>query len=111
MARTKQEIMWEVWYLRNDRGQKMERAKRVGEAIQQYEANVVELADTPYSYTRLRIIYSRRKQYDEALRVCRRYVEMAESRGLQGRRTEEFQQWISKLQAKADRQEAKRDRE
>lgn len=38
---------------------------------------MADYADTPHLYNRLRVIYSKRKQYDEAIRICKAYIEMS----------------------------------
>ena len=63
---------------RNIKGQLLERQEKLDEAIVLYESNVGDFADTPAPYDRLRIIYTKRKQYDEAIRVCNAYIEMCQ---------------------------------
>lgn len=55
---------------RNLQGREFEKAGRVDHAIRMYELNVADQVDTPFPYDRLRIIYSKRKQYTEAIRVA-----------------------------------------
>lgn len=62
---------------RNMKGQQLEKELRIDEAIKLYEKNIAEFADTPYPYERLRIIFTKRKQYDDAIRVCQAYIEMS----------------------------------
>jgi len=54
---------------RNLVGKELEKKGRVEAAIEKYEANVQEGADTPFPYRRLAIIYERQKSYHDALRV------------------------------------------
>jgi hypothetical protein len=62
---------------RNEHGVKLEREGKIGQAIALYEQNVTARFDGPYPYERLRNIYDRRKQYHDALRVCKVFVEMS----------------------------------
>jgi tetratricopeptide (TPR) repeat protein len=62
---------------RNQKGIEIEKSGQIEEAIKLYEQNVVDYADTPHPYNRLRVIYSKRKQYDEAIRICKAYIEMS----------------------------------
>ena len=65
---------------RNGHGIELEKQGRMDEAITVYESNIADWADTPYPYKRLRIIYTKRKQYDDAIRVCQKYIDT--TRGL-----------------------------
>lgn len=58
---------------RNQRGQAHEKAGDIDAAITEYEANVTDQADTPHPYDRLRIIYARRKDYANAIRICEQH--------------------------------------
>lgn len=59
---------------RNLRGIELEKQGRVDKAIQLYEANVTDQFDGSHPYTRLRIIYTQRKDYTNAIRVCEAYL-------------------------------------
>jgi len=63
---------------RNIKGQLLEKQEKLDEAIVIYESNIADYVDTPAPYDRLRIIYTKRKQYDEAIRVCKTYIEMCQ---------------------------------
>jgi len=107
---------------RNLRGKALEKEGRVEEAIQLYEQNVADCVDTPFPYRRLRIIYTKQGEIDEAIRVCKAYVEASERLAeaikaeLGDRKLAEqlgnpldFPEWIVKLQRKKQRlQEKKR---
>ena len=56
--------------------QKFEKANEVQNAIALYEQNINDgfLATLPYE--RLRIIYEKQKNYQSAIRVCKRYIEI-----------------------------------
>lgn len=62
---------------RNMNGIESEKSGQIENAIKLYEQNVTDYADTPHPYNRLRVIYSKLEQYDEAIRVCKAYVEMS----------------------------------
>lgn len=55
----------------NMRGQSLEKEGKVDEAILEYERLLEEGVDTPFTYRRLAIIYSKRKEREEELRVLR----------------------------------------
>lgn len=52
-------------------GQSLEKEGKVDEAILEYERLLEEGVDTPFTYRRLAIIYSKRKEREEELRVLR----------------------------------------
>ena len=62
---------------RNLTGRAYEKESRIEEAIALYEQNVKDFADTPHPYERLRIIYTKQKNYDDAIRVCQAYINMS----------------------------------
>ena len=53
----------------NLKGQSLEKEGKITEAIAIYERLLEEGVDTPFTYRRLAIIYSKRKEKDEELRV------------------------------------------
>lgn len=55
----------------NMRGQLLEKSGNIDEAILEYERLLAEGVDTPFTYRRLAIIYSKRKDKDEEMRVLR----------------------------------------
>lgn len=55
----------------NNQGQALEKDGKVNEAVLVYERLLKEGVDTPFTYRRLAIIYSKRKQREEELRVLR----------------------------------------
>lgn len=61
----------DILFSRNNQGSELEKEGRIDEAIQLYEQNARDLVDTPFTYNRLRIIYTKRKDYQNAIRVCR----------------------------------------
>lgn len=94
-------------YQQNTRGIELEQAGRVDEAIKFYERSVADWFGGNHPYDRLRIIYTRREQYDDAIRVCRAFVQMAETLIELGAKRpdlkpkrEKFLEWIAKLEKK-----------
>jgi hypothetical protein len=59
----------------NIEGQALERAGRIDDAIALYEFGVTRGTDTPFTYTRLRILYRRLKRSDDVERIKRLMVE------------------------------------
>jgi len=61
--------------------QKSEKANEIQNAITLYEQNINDgfLASLPYE--RLRIIYEKQKNYQSAIRVCERYIEILQMVG------------------------------
>lgn len=55
----------------NMRGQALEKDGNIDDAILEYERLLQEGVDTPYTYRRLAIIYSKRKEPEEEMRVLR----------------------------------------
>ena len=54
----------------------LEKQGRVDEAIVLYEANLKDKSVAGHPYERLRIIYSRQKDYANAIRACQAFVEL-----------------------------------
>jgi len=93
---------------RNEQGGLYEKLGNTDRAIKYYEKNVEDLFDGEYPYERLRVIYSQRKQFQDALRVCERYIFMADTLiGMQipdeeelTKQRERFKVWIETLEWK-----------
>lgn len=90
---------------RNLKGKRFESTGKLDKAIELYEANVADWFSGNYPYDRLRLIYSKTKQYDEAIRVCSAFVKMADTLLEQGSRRgdlatkrEKFIHWIEKFE-------------
>ena len=96
---------------RNIKGTELEKSGQLEEAINLYEKNIADYADTPHPYNRLRVIYSKRKQYDEAIRVCNAYIETGNKLAEAVKKeigdlklakelgeSSDFVEWISKLE-------------
>jgi len=61
-----------IWVARNLEGSELEKAGKVDEAIALYEKNIKEGFDGSHPYTRLAIIYRRRKLFDDEARVIKK---------------------------------------
>tara|TARA_R110000823_G_scaffold47903_16_gene121949 strand:+ start:41809 stop:42345 length:537 start_codon:yes stop_codon:yes gene_type:complete len=59
----------------NMRGQDLEKEGMVDEAVQEYERLLAIGVDTPFTYRRLAIIYSKRKEKENELRVLQTAIE------------------------------------
>jgi tetratricopeptide (TPR) repeat protein len=64
---------------RNLRGKHLEKTGNIEEAIKLYEANVADGFSGNYPYNRLRVIYTNQKSYDLAIRICKAFVNVANS--------------------------------
>jgi tetratricopeptide (TPR) repeat protein len=62
---------------RNTKGISLEKSGDLKKAIEVYENNVSIFADTQHPYERLRIIYTKQKKYDDAIRVCQAFINMS----------------------------------
>ncbi len=90
---------------RNLNGKTLEAAGEVDKAIALYEENVSDLFAGDHPYDRLRVIYTKRKQFAEAISVCRTFVKIADmlieegsGRGDLKPKRQKFISWIEKLQ-------------
>jgi len=97
--------IYDIMYQRNERGINVEKVGDVEQAIDLYEQNVTDWFDGNHPYDRLRIIYTKRKQYDDAIRVCQTFVDMADAllelgspRSDLPPKREKFVEWVQKLQ-------------
>jgi len=91
----------------NLKGIELEKAGRVDDALLLYEANVAMGFGGSHPYDRLRVIYSKRGQLDDAIRVCQAFVKLAETLIGSGlpyadlpSKRDRFMQWIRKLEAR-----------
>jgi hypothetical protein len=84
---------------RNLVGIELERAGAVDRAIALYEANVAESFIGSHPYERLRILYTKRHDYPNALRVCRAYLALP-LRDVDAQKGTRFHQHATKLAAK-----------
>lgn len=69
--------LFEVMVERNLTGKELERAGAIDRAVALYEANLADGFIGSHPYERLRIIYAKRQDHPNALRVCRAYLALA----------------------------------
>jgi tetratricopeptide (TPR) repeat protein len=84
-------------YQRNEQGSAYEKAGDIDQAIALYEQNVADEFMGGHPYERLRILYSQRKDYANALRICQAAVACPY---LDKKKKEKFQEWVKKLAEK-----------
>lgn len=68
--------LFSVMVERNLTGKQLEKKGKDERAVVLYEDNLKDGFCGTHPYTRLRIIYSRRKDYPNAIRVCRAYLDL-----------------------------------
>lgn len=83
---------------RNLRGIALEREGRTDEAIALYEANLADQFIGTHPYERLRIIYTKRHDYQNAIRVCQAYLALPQR---DPKKKARFQTRLNELRAKA----------
>ena len=67
---------------RNLNGIALEKEGNVDAAIALYEANIYAQLPGTHPYERLRIIYTKQKRWDDAIRVCRAYIQFGQAADL-----------------------------
>lgn len=67
----------EVWWKREERAIKCEKAGDIDEAVRLYEQNVSDHADTPHSYRRLVILYKMLGKISDEQRVAQEALTVA----------------------------------
>ena len=65
-----------IFASRNNKGIAYEKKGEIEKAIKQYEMNVADEVDGTHSYDRLAIIYRRRKQYEDEIRIIKKEIEV-----------------------------------
>ena len=85
--------------LKSHEAQDLERDGKVDEAISIYELLVKYKYPHPGPYERLRILYSKRKRYRDAIKVCRAFISVHKKVGY-SEQAQKFAEWIPKLQQK-----------
>lgn len=68
--------VFSVMVNRNLEGQYLEKMGNIEEAIKIYEANLADWFVGPFPYDRLRIILTKQKRFDEAIKVCKAHIKM-----------------------------------
>ena len=81
-------------------GRALEMSGRVDEAVGYYETAVSDQMSTRFPYEHLRIIYRRREQYDDALRICQAALQNS---FLSEQDHAHFQSWADKLTTQLER--------
>ena len=82
---------------RNLKGIEMEKLGHEENARILYEMNIEEGFDGSHPYERLRVIYTRRKDFVQAIRVCQAFINLNQ-RDI--KKTENFTKHLTKLLAK-----------
>lgn len=68
--------LFAVMVERIDKGIDLEKAGKIDEAIKVYEENVADRFKGTFPYERLRVLYAKRKDYLNAIRVCQAYLDL-----------------------------------
>lgn len=66
----------DIFVSRNLKGKGYEKSGKIAKAKELYEANVRDLFLGSHPYERLRIIYTRERQYANAIRICETYMKL-----------------------------------
>jgi hypothetical protein len=89
---------------RNEQARQLEREGQVDEAIRLYEMSVTDLFWGSFPYDRLRILYTRLKRYDDAIRVLKVYIKNPYLSKPNRRSLPTYREWVKKIQAKKKKQ-------
>ncbi len=68
--------LFSVMSERNSQAQDLEKLGEVDKATKLYERNVADMFAGTLPYDRLRVLYTRQKLYDAAIRICQSYVDL-----------------------------------
>jgi tetratricopeptide (TPR) repeat protein len=79
---------------RNLLGESLEKEGRTDEAINLYEQNVMDKFIGTHPYERLRIVYTKRKDFENAIRICQAYIKLPHQNN--GKKTK-FEDYLKKL--------------
>jgi hypothetical protein len=82
---------------RNLRGMTFEKSDNVGKAIEMYEQNIADNFFGSHPYERLRIIYTRDKEFSNAIRVCQSYLDLPYAGKM---KKAKFREHLGKLKSK-----------
>ena len=86
---------------RNEKARQLERAGKIEQAIALFEESVKDQFFGTFPYDRLRIIYTKLKRYEDAIRVCQAYMDNPYLQGAnktKGRR--KFREHIQRIKGK-----------
>ncbi len=89
-----------VMVQRNLDGKALEKEGRIDEAISLYEANIQDKFVGSHPYERLRIIYTKRQDYPNAIRVCQAFIDLDTLELLNEanrKHMAHFEEWVEKL--------------
>jgi 1,2-diacylglycerol 3-alpha-glucosyltransferase len=89
----------EAMLYRNWKARQLERRGATDQAMQLYEENLHDLFTGHLPYNRLRILYARRRDYDNAIRVCHQFLNVSKDPV----QREKFSHQLQKLQEKRAR--------
>ena len=84
-------IRLDRWFKRNAIGEQKESEGKFEDAIRVYEANVEEDADTIFSYERLAILYKRKRDMRNEIRVLKKAIRKLNEKSLR-KRLDSFQE-------------------
>jgi len=76
---------FEIQVERNLKGIEFEKEREVDRAIELYEKNVEEGFEGNHPYDRLAVIYRKREEYEEEIRVLKRAIWIFENKVYRGR--------------------------
>lgn len=86
---------------RNLQGIELERQGLTVAAVTLYEANLRECFDGSHPYERLRIFYTKRHDYPNAMRVCQAFLNLPRHPlGYDEKKRQLFQDYLEKLRSK-----------
>lgn len=74
-------IRLDRWFKRNAIGEQKESEGKFDEAMRVYEANVDEDADTIFSYERLAILYKRKSDMRNEIRILKKAIRKLQEKG------------------------------
>ncbi len=86
---------------RNNQGIDLEKKGKIEEAIFAYEVSINDAFFGTHPYNRLRIIYSKRQWYKDAIRVCKIYLALPDRE--HGQDKPHFRHHLEKLQKKLEK--------
>lgn len=102
----------DVMIVEDNRARELENQGQVDEAIAIYENLVKHRYPHPSPYERLRILYSKRKDYRKAIRACKAFRGAHKSwwphKANYPERVARFHAWIPKLEERLEKQKAKK---
>lgn len=96
----------DIGYDLNQRGMQYEKSGDEGNAVRCYELAVNERTDIPYPYRRLAIIYRKRKQWEDVVRICEAALAVLPGHAGKWCEPEQYGKWrddaVSKLDTNQD---------